>query len=83
MTVLTETTLPAAPESTARKTATAAKTHDRIDGFTLTLINALLLLILCALLFGLQVIQWAALALVPVMLGLLIAITRGFGQPPL
>lgn len=56
---------------------------DRVNHPTLIVINLLLAVVLAALVFGPQVFFYVALALVPCALTMMIALTRGFGQPPL
>ena len=61
----------------------APRKPDGIDNATLFVINLLLALILSALIFGPKVIFFAALILVPCAITMMVALTRGYGQPPL
>ncbi len=61
----------------------APRTPDRVDRPTLIVINLLLAVVLAALVLGPQVFFYVALALVPCALTMMIALTRGYGQPPL
>lgn len=60
------------------------ETHrDRIDLPTLFVINLLLTLIAAALVFGPQVIFYVALVLAPLGVAMIVALSRGYGQPAL
>jgi hypothetical protein len=57
--------------------------RDRIDLPTLVVINLLLTLIAAVLIFGPQVIFYVALVLAPLGLTMVVALSRGYGQPAL